>query len=725
MVSPITQFILRAKDETGPGIASAIGGINTLKGSASGLLSMGVGGLAGGFATALLGAGFMSTIGEAINSLDKMDEAAERIGLTTESLSGLAYAGKLSGVEFDDMATALSKLSVKMQDAASGGKEASAWFNDVGVSVNGADGNLKSVDVVLAEVADRFRGFEDGAGKTALAVDGFGKSGAKLVPMLNQGAAGLKEMHDEAASLGGIIDGKLAKQSAEFNDNLDRLAVLSASAGKAIAADLVPWLNEVATSFLIAQKHSTGFWDSLGKKNTGLQMVDISSDLKSAREGLDVLEADRARWIKNGNSTTDGSTKIDSMIAAKKREIEYFKELQRNEALAGSVGNYGNEGRAAKREEITRTATGNTAKPAKPGAAIEDDLTWAAKAYAKSMEQISVAELTADKSTRDLNAAQASLFELMNDPAWAMMPEPWKEVVIAQAAASTEAIEVAARQKRINDMIAATPTAKLEESRQAMQDLKDEFEAGRISAEQFIEAAGTKLGTLPDIAKEAGSSIETVITNSFQGMADAVADFALTGKVSFGDLVGAMIRDLIRLEIQTSMTTAFKSAGGVSGIAGAIGKLFGGAGGGQSASQSAVALDINSAGLGGFAKGGVFDSPSLSAYSNQIHNSPKMFAFAKGAGIFAEAGPEAIMPLSRDASGRLGVKAESSAPIININVENQAAADGYQATASAQKNGNGFDVALLITKTIAQDQQRNGPITQGFSNIFGLGRSAA
>ncbi|WAT02954.1 phage tail tape measure protein [Rouxiella chamberiensis] len=57
------------------------------------------------------------------------------------------------------------------------------------------------------------------------------------------------------------------------------------------------------------------------------------------------------------------------------------------------------------------------------------------------------------------------------------------------------------------------------------------------------------------------------------------------------------------------------------------------------------------------AKGGVYDSPSLSDFSNGVYDKPQMFAFAKGAGIFGEAGPEAIMPLTRSADGSLGVRA--------------------------------------------------------------------
>lgn len=57
------------------------------------------------------------------------------------------------------------------------------------------------------------------------------------------------------------------------------------------------------------------------------------------------------------------------------------------------------------------------------------------------------------------------------------------------------------------------------------------------------------------------------------------------------------------------------------------------------------------------AKGGVYTSANLSAYSNTIVDTPTYFAFAKGAGLMGEAGPEAIMPLTRAADGSLGVRA--------------------------------------------------------------------
>nr|WP_232326177.1 hypothetical protein [Xenorhabdus hominickii] len=77
-------------------------------------------------------------------------------------------------------------------------------------------------------------------------------------------------------------------------------------------------------------------------------------------------------------------------------------------------------------------------------------------------------------------------------------------------------------------------------------------------------------------------------------------------------------------------------------------------------------------------KGGGYNSPSLSAYSGQIVSNPTLFAFAKGAGLMGEAGPEAIMPLARTRDGNLGVRLiganlpnSGGAPQVYITVTNE------------------------------------------------------
>ncbi|MCV5532723.1 phage tail tape measure protein, partial [Escherichia coli] len=93
----------------------------------------------------------------------------------------------------------------------------------------------------------------------------------------------------------------------------------------------------------------------------------------------------------------------------------------------------------------------------------------------------------------------------------------------------------------------------------------------------------------------------------------------------------------------------------IANAASSIGSLFGGAA--SSSASSGTAIQSYGASLQFNAKGGVYSSADLSQYSNSVVSSPTLFAFAKGAGLMGEAGPEAIMPLTRAADGSLGVRA--------------------------------------------------------------------
>ncbi|OZB14331.1 MAG: hypothetical protein B7X58_08110, partial [Marinobacter sp. 34-60-7] len=78
-------------------------------------------------------------------------------------------------------------------------------------------------DDVFKDIADRFSEMEDGSAKTALAVEIFGRAGAKLIPLLNSGSSGLSDMASEARRLGISFGEDAAKAAEEFNDNLTRL----------------------------------------------------------------------------------------------------------------------------------------------------------------------------------------------------------------------------------------------------------------------------------------------------------------------------------------------------------------------------------------------------------------------------------------------------------------------------------------------------------------------
>lgn len=201
--------------------------------------------------TAIVGAakGLFDFVKSTIDAADAMEELSQKTGVSVESLSKLQYAAKFSGVDIEGVAIGLKKLAKTADEAAGGGKEQAEAFKRIGVSVKDANGQIKPLDTLLGDIAERFASYEDGASKSALAQEFFGKSGADLIPFLNEGKAGLKKLGDEAERLGIVLSPEMAKRSAEFNDTLDRLAASSKASGMAIADYMLPSLQKLATKF--------------------------------------------------------------------------------------------------------------------------------------------------------------------------------------------------------------------------------------------------------------------------------------------------------------------------------------------------------------------------------------------------------------------------------------------------------------------------------------------
>jgi lambda family phage tail tape measure protein len=147
-----------------------------------------------------------------------------------------------------------------------------------------------------------------------------------------------------------------------------------------------------------------------------------------------------------------------------------------------------------------------------------------------------------------------------------------------------------------------------------------------------------------DSAADVAGQTQELFSNAFGNLEDGITQFVKTGKFQFKDFADSIIEDLIRIQVRQA-------------AAGFLSSAFGFLSGGGAALGQGTMSGFSEGSFVANAKGGVYDSPSLSAYSGGVYDSPQMFAFAKGAGIFAEAGPEAILPLHRGPDGSLGVMA--------------------------------------------------------------------
>jgi hypothetical protein len=192
--------------------------------------------IVGGAITAALGAAVIKTA----NFGDTLNDLSQRTGVATEILSGYKLAADNSGTSLDGLATGLKILSRNMFDASTGTGTAKDAFDFLGISVVNADGTLRDSNEVMLDVAERFKGMENGAQKTALSMDIFGKSGSDLIPMLNMGRKGLEENYQAAERFGMIVSKEAAKAADEFNDSLGNMKASLSGATHEIGAAIMP-----------------------------------------------------------------------------------------------------------------------------------------------------------------------------------------------------------------------------------------------------------------------------------------------------------------------------------------------------------------------------------------------------------------------------------------------------------------------------------------------------
>lgn len=303
-----------------------------------------------------------------IDAMDNLGKLSQKIGVTTNDLSKLAYSARLSDVDIGSLQQSFVILARGLSEASQGSGNALNAFNALGISIRNTDGTLKTSQQIMLEVADLFATMEDGAQKTALAVAIFGRAGANLIPLLNQGSKAIREQGDELERLGGVVTAKAAKEAEDFNDNLTRLNMSLGALGKSIAMDVMPYLTQLSDEFLIARKNGIGFFDML---QMGTRFGDYQKQLEKVREEIKRL--------------------ADTPDFAAPRKEERLESLKRQEATLLAV--------IARTEELN--AKQNMMGP--PTSAMN-------KVAAPEMVDAKAAE-TLQKQQQDLMAAQATRLE--------------------------------------------------------------------------------------------------------------------------------------------------------------------------------------------------------------------------------------------------------------------------------------------------------------------------
>jgi len=193
---------------------------------------------------------FGGLINDTRREADELAKMSKKVGISVEALQQLEFAAGISGSNLQQLRVGLQRFARTASDSQRGLKTAKDALASVNVDVRDGQGGLRDLDDLLMEVADRFAEMPDGTKKTAIAMELFGRSGAELIPLLNEGSSGIGKLREEFVELGAQIDGPMAAQFEQLND--DELRVRTALKGirNEVVIALLPTLKEMVKGLL-------------------------------------------------------------------------------------------------------------------------------------------------------------------------------------------------------------------------------------------------------------------------------------------------------------------------------------------------------------------------------------------------------------------------------------------------------------------------------------------
>lgn len=601
-----------------------------------------------------------------VDGMDDIVKASQGVGVAAENLQALRYAASVSGASAEQLDKGLAKLAVGLQDVDTATTDAAKALRAFGVS--GKD----STEAAFAKIADGFAKMPDGAEKTALALEIFGKGATKLLPTLNAGAEGLAAMTKEARELGLVVSEETLKAAEAFGDQLDMLGNITQAGAQQFVGGMLPALRSITSALIEATKGGDGFasWgEKIGDVLLGVAKfaVLVATGFEKVGETIGAVAAAVANPFKAGTIFDALGEELDRLNDKAAKTLESLDsqfEKFRNEQKAFV-------GPPAPPAAATTAVVKHTAATAK--------LTEAQQHAADMMKVYSAA--AAANAAEDERAAKAA-----EDRAKSA------KVVDDQLHGSARGLREAKK--------AAEESFDTEQQRLALLDgytkllEEGDEQQKKFAASQILLLDPPK--KMVDVLAATTTELD-VLSAGFQHFFDNLASGTASATDLFKSMVQSIIAELLKLWAQKYIVEFF------------FPKAGGGGGGSAPAIPTARGAAFEAGQVTPFALGGVFSTPTL-------------FGMAGGRrGILGEAGPEAILPLQRTADGALGVRAQAQA--LNVAIHNHT-----DASVSARRNRAG-DLEVFIEaakKSIAADFRRGGnDVARSAESAWRLSRGAA
>ena len=315
------KYVIRLEDKTkrafkaiGRSMKSVTKSIFSLK---TGLVSV----------AGIAGLGFL--IKRSMDATDEMAKMSRAIGVSVEDLGALRHAASLGGLASTQLDKAVQKLAINMADMSRGVGLAKDVFEKHNISVNNADGSLRTVMEVMSDVADVTAGMTNQTEKADLAYKLFGARGAKMINMLNGGSDAMREAMKEAELLGLVMSEDTVKGVEAANDAFTRLKSFATSAFAQTVAALAPSIEALTESVIefitLRVKKTDGGIAAIAQSMANmfiLAAVRILDSIESISNGV-------IDFVRNMKAALGFGNEVDIMtreLGEAKKVLEDFKD---------------------------------------------------------------------------------------------------------------------------------------------------------------------------------------------------------------------------------------------------------------------------------------------------------------------------------------------------------------------------------------------------------------
>lgn len=664
-------------------------------------------------AAALSAAAIAQRVWQAGMEAANMGEQAEQIGLTTDALQAYRLAAAQNGVEVAQLDTAFMRLTKSMGEAAGGSDDAIARFDKLGVKLLDNQGNLRRTADILPEVARGLLEMGNQAQRDELMMQMFGRSGARMVTMLETLAQGQNSVVASARDMNAVMSGSVIATWDKVDGRLkvinQQMTVFQATVGAPLALaglNALEWtLRQIGSAYRTATQGAMDFGHAAGKAVRGFNVKQLESEVATLEKRIaSPSYLDRGGLPTMKQQLTEKKAILDQARAA---EEDYKRGVEENRIFR-ATGMPQEPPPVTFRDFNLPGSQPLGTKAGAAGAKLDErlrDLQVERAALEKALAAFDVRGLETVAEVDKRLDAQVKLDQKIASALKDVPPNSALAQQLIQEATSVSQLNARLdERKRLlteaervtgqfgdGSRAAARATADLNAMLQAgaidaatyeralkatTQAADDQARAARGAAGGFdgfmagVEQYGAemqKANSAFDTGKFAAQEFGSIFSGVNQGLREGKDLWTSLGDAALNALNRIADR-LISMAAQELFSAAFPgTGGGGGGSGGGLLSFLGLGGGGGGNPWSGLS------GSWGFAKGAAFLDGRVTAFaSGGIVNRPTLFPMASGAGLMGEAGPEAIMPLRRGAGGRLGVMAAGlgGGTTVIVNVHN-------------------------------------------------------